>query len=192
MTAEPLATALIVAAAVSLPLSCVEVTVTALVLELVQEYAVAVSAECTVTDTFLLFWASSALTSTVQSSAMLYPESDAAFAGTMTRLKIIVNASSDERNFFIIFFILSHFCDLAPRAQSRSHTSAFYHAAGNKGTEKCKIHKFFIFPFARLPLVSLIRRKKRRFCFTKSQIFQNFLRREKPPVHIYPRRDLTE
>ena len=69
----------------------------------------------------------------------------AAFAGTMPRLKIIVNASSDERNFFIIFFILSHFCDLAPRAQSRSHTSAFYHAAGNKGTGKCKIHKFFIF-----------------------------------------------
>lgn len=68
-----------------------------------------------------------------------------ACAGTMTRLKIIVNASSDERNFFIIFFILSHFCDLAPRAQSRSHTSAFYHAAGNKGTGKCKIHKFFIF-----------------------------------------------
>ena len=68
-----------------------------------------------------------------------------AFAGTMTRLKIIVNASSDERNFFIIFFILSHFCDLAPRAQSLSHTSAFYHAAGNKGTGKCKIHKFFIF-----------------------------------------------
>lgn len=115
-----------------------------------------------------------------------------AFAGTMTRLKIIVNASSDERNFFIIFFILSHFCDLAPRAQSLSHTSAFYHAAGNKGTEKCKIHKFFIFPFARLPLVSLIRRKKRRFCFTKSQIFQNFLCREKPHVHIYSRRDLTE
>ena len=115
-----------------------------------------------------------------------------ACAGTMTRLKIMVNASSDERNFFIIFFILSHFCDLAPRAQSRSHTSAFYHAAGNKGTGKCKIHKFFIFPFARLPLVSLIRRKKRRFCFTKSQIFQNFLCREKPPVHIYPRRDLSK
>lgn len=115
-----------------------------------------------------------------------------ACAGTMTRLKIIVNASSDERNFFMIFFILSHFCDLAPRAQSLSHTSAFYHAAGNKGTEKCKIHKFFIFPFARLPLVSLIRRKKRRFCFTKSQIFQNFLRREKPGIHIHPRRDLTE
>ena len=115
-----------------------------------------------------------------------------ACAGTMTRLKIIVNASSDERNFFIIFFILSHFCDLAPRAQSLSHTSAFYHAAGNKGTGKCKIHKFFIFPLARLPLVSLIRRKKRRFCFTKSQIFQNFLRREKPRVHIYSRRDLRK
>lgn len=115
-----------------------------------------------------------------------------ACAGTMTRLKIIVNASSDERNFFIIFFILSHFCDLAPRAQSLSHTSAFYHAAGNKGTGKCKIHKFFIFPFARLPLVSLIRRRKRRFCFTKSQIFQNFLCREKSHVHIYPRRDLSK
>ena len=82
----------------------------------------------------------------------VYAPLSVAFAGTMTRLKIIVNASSDERNFFIIFFILSHFCDLAPRAQSLSHTSAFYHAAGNKGTEKCKIHKFFIFPFARLPL----------------------------------------
>ena len=36
----------------------------------------------------------------------------AAFAGTMTRLKIIVNASSDERNFFMIFFILSCCFDL--------------------------------------------------------------------------------
>lgn len=84
------------------------------------------------------------------------PSVVAAFAGTMTRLKIMVNASSDERNFFIIFFILSHFCDLAPRAQSLSHTSAFYHAVGNKGTEKCKIHKFFIFPFAASPLCHLL------------------------------------
>lgn len=40
------------------------------------------------------------------------PSVVAAFAGTMTRLKIIVNASSDERNFFIIFFILSCCFDL--------------------------------------------------------------------------------
>ena len=115
-----------------------------------------------------------------------------AFAGTMTRLKIIVNASSDERNFFIIFFILSCCFDLGSARTEPFSYMAFYHAAGNKGTGKCKIHKFFIFPFARLPLVSLIRRRKRRFCFTKSQIFQNFLRREKPRVHIYSRRDLRK
>lgn len=48
---------------------------------------------------------------------------------------------------------------------------AFYHAAGNKGTGKWKIHKFFIFPFAQFPFASLIRRKKRLFCFTKTKNF---------------------
>ena len=42
----------------------------------------------------------------------VYAPLSVAFAGTMTRLKIIVNASSDERNFFIIFFILSCCFDL--------------------------------------------------------------------------------
>ena len=46
---------------------------------------------------------------------------------------------------------------------------AFYHAAGNKGTGKWKIHKFFI--FAQFPFASLIRRKKRLFCFTKPENF---------------------
>ena len=115
-----------------------------------------------------------------------------ACAGTMTRLRIIVNASSDERNFFIIFFILSCCFDLGSARTEPFSYMAFYHAAGNKGTGKCKIHKFFIFPSTRLPLVSLIRRRKRRFCFTKSQIFQNFLCREKPHIHEHPRHDLTE
>lgn len=102
------------------------------------------------------------------------PSVVAAFAGTMTRLKIIVNASSDERNFFIIFFILSHFCDLAPRAQSRSHTSAFYHAAGNKGTGKCKIHKFFIFPSAASPLCYLLDAKSVDFVSQNLKFFKIF------------------
>ena len=73
------------------------------------------------------------------------PSVVAAFAGTMTRLKIIVNASSDERNFFIIFFILSCCFDLGSARTEPFSYMAFYHAAGNKGTGKCKIHKFFIF-----------------------------------------------
>ena len=96
-----------------------------------------------------------------------------AFAGTMTRLKIIVNASSDERNFFIIFFILSHFCDLAPRAQSLSHT---WHFTMPRGIREQKNAKFInsLFSVCTLSPVSPIRRKRRRIRSAKTKIFSNF------------------
>lgn len=95
-----------------------------------------------------------------------------ACAGTMTRLRIIVNASSDERNFFIIFFILSCCFDLGSARTEPFSYMAFYHAAGNKGTGKCKIHKFFIFLSAASPLCYLLDAKQVGFVPQKPKIFQ--------------------
>lgn len=51
---------------------------------------------------------------------------------------------------------------------------AFYHAAGNKGTGKCKIHKFFIFPFACSPLFHLLDAKSVDFVSQNLKFFKIF------------------